>query len=116
MKLSYTLKLAVSSLFLFSYLTSASATGDVAKGLEIAKEADKRDTGFVDSTAKMVMELKNKQGQTNTREVRVKTLEMIGDGDKGLSIFDTPRDIKGTASLTYSHALKPDEQWLYLPA
>lgn len=116
MKLSYTLKLAVSSLFLFSYLTSASASGDVAKGLEIAKEADKRDTGFVDSTAKMVMELKNKQGQTNTREVRVKTLEMIGDGDKGLSIFDTPRDIKGTASLTYSHALKPDEQWLYLPA
>ena len=39
-------------------------------------------------------------------------LEVDGDGDKGLSIFDTPADIKGTASLTYSHALKPDEQWL----
>jgi len=95
---------------------SFAVEADVERGLEIAIEADKRDTGFVDSTAKMKMELKNKQGQTNTRQVRVKTLEVTGDGDKGLSIFDTPADIKGTASLTYSHALKPDEQWLYLPA
>jgi len=86
------------------------------KGLAIAKEADLRDTGFKDSIANMTMELKNKQGKTSVREVRVKTLEVIGDGDKGLSIFNKPRDIKGTASLTYSHALKPDEQWLYLPA
>ena len=86
------------------------------KGLAIATEADKRDTGFKDSEAQMTMELKNKQGKTSVRQVRVKTLEVDGDGDKGLSIFDTPRDIKGTASLTYSHALKPDEQWLYLPA
>lgn len=87
-----------------------------ARGLEIAKKADLRDTGFIDSTASMKMELKNKQGQTSVREVRVQTLEVGGDGDKSLSIFDTPPDIKGTASLTYSHALKPDEQWLYLPA
>ena len=92
------------------------AAADQARGLEIATEADKRDTGFIDSVAQMTMELKNKQGQTNTRKVRVKTLEVNGDGDKGLSIFDTLVDIKGTASLTYSHSLKPDEQWLYLPA
>jgi len=92
------------------------ADESVQRGLEIAKEADRRETGFIDSTASMQMVLKNKQGQTNTREVRVKTLEVEGDGDKGLSIFDTPPDIKGTASLTYSHALMPDEQWLYLPA
>jgi len=85
------------------------------KGLAIAKEADLRDSGFNDSIANMTMELKNKQGKTSIREVRVKTLEVKGDGDKGLSIFNKPNDIKGTASLTYSHALKPDEQWLYLP-
>jgi len=39
-----------------------------------------------------------------------------GDGDKSMSIFDRPRDVKGTAMLTYSHALEPDNQWLYLPA
>ncbi len=115
MKKNKFVKIIASSFLLLSSITTGYAD-DISKGLEIAKEADKRDTGFVDSTAKMKMILKNKQNQTNTREVKVKTLEVIGDGDKGLSIFNTPKDIKGTASLTYSHALKPDEQWLYLPA
>lgn len=112
-------QVTIKTLFIIvSLLASNTCVADTAekKGLEIATEADKRDTGFKDSIAKMTMELKNKQGQTSVRNVRVKTLEVEGDGDKGLSIFDTPKDIKGTASLTYSHALKPDEQWLYLPA
>ncbi len=86
------------------------------KGLAIAVEADKRDTGFGDFTAHMTMTLSNRQGEKSVRKLRVKTLEVEGDGDKSLSIFDEPRDIKGTAMLTFSHALKPDEQWLYLPA
>lgn len=86
------------------------------KGLAIAIEADKRDTGFKDSTVKLQMELKNKQGKTSQRHLRTKTLEVIGDGDKSLSIFDKPTDIKGTAFLTYSHTIKADDQWLYLPA
>ncbi len=108
--------LITASIFAITGTINTAYADDITRGLEIAKEADKRDTGFVDSTANMKMILRNKQGQTNTREVKVKTLEVIGDGDKGLSIFNTPKDIKGTASLTYSHALKPDEQWLYLPA
>jgi len=117
MKNLTTTKCVIASLLLLSSLTPLSVLADsTARGLEIATEADKRDSGFIDSTAAMKMELKNKQGQTSIREVRVKTLEVNGDGDKALSIFDTPADIKGTASLTYSHALKPDEQWLYLPA
>ena len=86
------------------------------KGLAIAIEADKRDEGFGDSTANMTMELKNKQGDSSIRYIRIKTLEIIGDGDKSMSIFDEPADVKGTAFLTFSHAVKPDEQWLYLPA
>ncbi len=86
------------------------------KGLAIALEADKRDLGFVDSTANMKMVLRNRAGKESTRNVRVKTLEVTGDGDKSLSIFDEPADVKGTASLTWSHSAKPDEQWLYLPA
>lgn len=89
---------------------------NIARGLAIAIESDKRDTGFVDSTAKMTMELRNKQGDTSTRYIRIKTLEVYGDGDKSMSIFDKPADVKGTAFLTFSHALTPDEQWLYLPA
>jgi len=86
------------------------------KGLAIAVEADKRDTGFIDSTSKMIMELRNKHGDSSVRNLRLKTLEVNGDGDKSMSIFDQPADVKGTAFLTYSHAVKPDNQWLYLPA
>ena len=86
------------------------------KGLAIAMEADKRDEGFGDYTANMTMILKNRQGKESKRTIRSKTLEVPGDGDKSLSIFDTPRDVKGTAFLTFSHKKGDDEQWLYLPA
>ncbi len=85
-------------------------------GLRIAKEADAHDVGFGDTTANMVMTLKNRAGQTSTRKIRSKVLEVKGDGDKSLSLFDTPADVKGTAMLTFSHGLKSDDQWLYLPA
>ena len=86
------------------------------RGLAIAIEADKRDLGYVDSTANMKMTLRNRAGKESIRNVRIKNLEVSGDGDKSLSIFDEPADVKGTTSLTWSHSTKPDEQWLYLPA
>ncbi len=98
------------------YVPAATAQTDEEKGLAIAVEADQRDQGFVDSTANMKMILRNRSGKESIRNVRVKTLEVTGDGDKSLSIFDEPADVKGTASLTWSHSQKPDEQWLYLPA
>ena len=94
----------------------ASAQTPEEKGLAIAIEADKRDTGWQDQTASLEMVLRNRHGQESKRHIRSKTLEVDGDGDKSMSIFDTPADVKGTAFLSYTHALKPDEQWLYLPA
>ncbi|KAF0193119.1 MAG: hypothetical protein FD165_222 [Gammaproteobacteria bacterium] len=86
------------------------------RGLEIVTEADRRDTGFGDSQAGMVMILRNRAGDESTRELRVSTLEMSGDGDRSLTIFDHPADVSGTAFLSYTHALDADDQWLYLPA
>ena len=86
------------------------------KGLEIARAADAYDQGFGDFTANMIMTLTNKTGATSTREIRIQALEVDGDGDKSLSIFDEPADVKGTKILTWSHGLEPDDQWLYLPA
>ncbi len=86
------------------------------KGLEIAMAAKAYDKGFTDFTANMTMTLKNKSGQTSKRLIRMRTLEVEGDGDKSLSIFNEPADVKGTKMLTYSHGLEPDDQWLYLPA
>ncbi len=86
------------------------------KGLHIYTEADNRDSGFKDFTADMEMVLKNRHGQKSTRLIRVRTLEVENDGDKSLTIFDSPRDVKGTAFLNYTHKKDDDDQWLYLPA
>ena len=86
------------------------------KGLAIAIEADQRDTGFVDYTNNVQMILRNKQGQESTRMIRSKTLEVDDDGDKSMTIFDEPRDVRGTALLSFTHKEGPDDQWLYLPA
>ena len=86
------------------------------KGLEIAKEADLRDLGWGDMKANMVMLLRNKRGDESTREMRLSSLEVTGDGDKSLTTFDTPKDVKGTAFLSHTHVTGADDQWLYLPA
>lgn len=95
---------------------NASAQTPEEKGLEIAKQADARDTGWGDQKASLKMVLRNRHGQESTREMHNKTLEVKGDGDKSLIVFDKPRDVKGTAFLSFTHATKPDDQWLYLPA
>ena len=120
MKQSITI-LAIVFLFtaetIYAQTASAEKSDDpVAYGLAIAVESDKRDKGFGDFTADLTMILKNRHGETSERYIRNKTLEIIGDGDKTLSIFDKPRDVKGTAFLSFSHKEGADDQWLYLPA
>lgn len=86
------------------------------RGLEIAKEVEKRDRGWGDVSSKLRMVLTNKQGAQSERALSIKTLEVPGDGDKSLTVFHEPKDVSGTAFLSFSHALEPDQQWLYLPA
>ncbi len=89
-----------------------------ARGLAIAEENDKRDRGWGDARADMTMILTNASGETSERALRFMMLENgdASDGDWSLMTFDRPRDIEGTALLTYSHLKEPDDQWLYLPA
>ena len=101
---------------LIAFTGAALAETPEEKGLAIAIEADNRDQGWSDQATTMKMILRNSQGEESIREIRGKTLEVKGDGDKSLTIFDTPRDVKGTAFLSFTHSLKADEQWLYLPA
>jgi outer membrane lipoprotein-sorting protein len=95
---------------------SVDVAADEKKGLEIAVEVDLRDEGFTDSSASLEMILRNRHGETSERQLRNKTLEVADDGDKVIIIFDTPRDVKGTAFLSFTHKLEADDQWLYLPA
>lgn len=86
------------------------------KGTRIAKAARAAENGFGNFTADMSMILRNKRGQDSRRAIRIKVLEVPGDGNKVLFVIDNPRDVKGTAFLTHGHRTKPDDQWLYLPA
>lgn len=96
--------------------TMASAETADEKGLAIAVEADLRDQGWIDSMVELQMILRNAKGNESKRQLRLRSLEVPEDGDKSLTIFDTPRDIKGTGLLTFSHKQGDDDQWLNLPA
>jgi hypothetical protein len=85
------------------------------RGLSIAIEVDARDSGYGNWVATAKMILRDKQGGEAVRTFRMMALEQKDDGDKTLAFFDRPADLAGTAVLTYSHALVPDDQWLYLP-
>lgn len=102
---------------LFSMAVASIAQTPQEKGLAIAVEADKRSEGFVDSMVKLKMVLIDKNGKEYPRDMRVKAIEGLADaGDKSLMIFDTPKDQKGVAMLTFTHKETADDQWLYLPA
>jgi hypothetical protein len=106
----------LSLLLLLSLPFNLPAQDAAQRGLEIAREADRRDTGFHDSTARLQMILRNSHGDESTREIRVRTLEQLDDGDKSLTTFDEPADVRGTNFLSFTHKSGPDDQWLYLPA
>jgi outer membrane lipoprotein-sorting protein len=88
------------------------------KGRAIAVQADQHDLGWRDSEAAIRMVLRNRSGQESTRALRLRSLEVTeaGLGDRSVVIFDSPRDIEGTALLSHTKVLEPDNQWLYLPA
>ncbi|MBL4839029.1 MAG: outer membrane lipoprotein-sorting protein [Kordiimonadaceae bacterium] len=99
-------------------LAYADDGADRKKGYEIAARSDRSDTGFGSSEVEAVMTLVNRAGKKMSRVLSFKTLERESEdvGDKALTVFSTPRDVKGTALLSHAQILTPDNQWLYLPA
>jgi len=111
------IKSAIVSVLAMTFsLPSVAQNAQQTRGLEIAKARKVADQGWVDSQASMEMLLSNKQGETSLRQLRMKNLEVESDGDKSISIFDSPKDIRGAAFLTFAHVQGADDQWLYLPA
>jgi outer membrane lipoprotein-sorting protein len=111
-------KLACICTFILALLLAAGKVGsaqETGRGLEIAREADRRDAGFGDTRAKLTMLITTPRGDHIVREMRQMTLETADDGEKTIMAIDRPRDLKGTAILTFTHKVVPDDQWLYLP-
>lgn len=97
---------------------SHGATSPEKKGRAIAEEADRRDEGFGDSVVELTMTLRNAEGRTRMRRLTWRELESPeeNEGDKSLVVFHEPRDIEGTAFLSFTHIGSADDQWLYLPS
>lgn len=87
-------------------------------GQQIAIEFDNRDLGFHSQISTMEMVLKNAHGGHNNREMESRIYERPSRevGDLSMLLFFNPADINGTALLSHAEILKPDNQWLYLPA
>ena len=100
----------------FAILGIVNAQTPEEQGLQIAKAAEQADLGFNSSTVNLKMTLKNKNGQTSERSLTTKTLELHEDGDKSLIVFNSPKDVKGTSTLTFTHKVGSDDQWLFLPS
>ncbi|WP_286293935.1 outer membrane lipoprotein-sorting protein [Methylomarinovum tepidoasis] len=103
-------------LLLLVWSAPAPAQTPEERGLEIAREADRRDQGWQTFSADLTMVLRNREGETSQRRIKAYNLEVPGDGDRSLLVFRSPADVSGTRFLTFSHKRGDDDQWLYLPA
>lgn len=114
----YIYRLNLVLLIILGVCVAASAKTPEEQGMEIAVEADKRDIGWHDNQSASKMLLRNSHGEESIREFRRFAFEVNepGMGDKSIVVFDSPKDIKDTALLSHTKILKPDNQWLYLPA
>jgi len=88
------------------------------RGGVIAEEVERRDRGFGDTVTELTMILTSADGRERSRRLTWQTLEVDtpNEGDKSLTLFHEPRDIEGTAFLSFTHIDQDDDQWLYLPA
>jgi len=101
-------KIVLSTLLTFSSVMAIT-------NIEIAKKSDKVTDGFKSSISQTQMVLINASGQKSIRNMEMKTLEGE-NGDKTISTFLNPADVKGTKTLGHQHINRDDDQWLYLPA
>lgn len=93
-------------------------TPESQKGYDISARSDRSDAGYGDSRVDARMVLRNQAGQESIRNFSFTTLERENEtvGDKSLIVFQSPRDVEGTALLSHAKILDPDDQWLFLPA
>jgi outer membrane lipoprotein-sorting protein len=84
-------------------------------GIEVMQKVEKQGQGFIGSEAEMQMLLIDAHGTQVERIMEASVLENIKEGDKSITAFIKPTDIKGTKLLTWTRVDDDNKQWLYLP-
>ena len=93
-----------------------SVAAELPSADEIAQKINARDEGIA-VARNLKMEMMDRHGKLRVRETRA--FRKYFDDEKRTAIFYlTPKNVKGTAFLTYDYPdqAKDDDQWLYLPA
>lgn len=113
---SLSCSILLSAVLSVSAVQAAPASQDAAaRGLEIARKAEDRASGYHDSRGEATMIIRTGDGDQATRKMHARNME-TDDGSRSLTVVDEPKDVAGTALLTHSHDEGSDDQWLYLPA
>jgi hypothetical protein len=94
---------------------AAWAADPEARGLELARLAEKSNEGFAGERAGLTLTLINAHGEQTQRRMTIEILEVPGEGPRSRIAIDWPPDVRGTKLLTHSRKAAEDQQWLYLP-
>ena len=104
------------SFVVMTFMSQGLAETPEEKGLKIAQDSREKTRGYGGDESEMKMVLIDAHGVETVREMQGKVMEVAGDGTRSLSIFLTPKDVKGTKMLTWNHPDADDDQWLFLPS
>lgn len=101
-------------ILLLSFLALSGLLLAQEDGREIMETVRKKQS-LTDEERLVEMELIDRRGKSKTRTVRMWNRK-ADDLEKVMLVFLEPRDVEGTGLLTWEHADRADDQWLYLPS
>jgi len=84
-------------------------------GREVMNKIQAKSQGYLGATSKMVMTLIDAHGAKVERIMNAEVLENTKTGDKSITAFEKPLDVKGTKLLTWTVKDGANSQWLFLP-
>lgn len=87
-----------------------------AAGLALMQAVHRQASGYGDMSVELRMVLRARRGAETERSLRIFQIEMPADGNRVMVVLDSPKAVRGTALLSFAHAVGEDDQWLYLPA
>ena len=85
-------------------------------GTRIAETMERFDQGWTDEVLQGSMTLFDAGGDSVVRSFTRMTYERPDEGDKIITRFLSPAEIKGVSALTHESPGSTDDNWLYLPA
>ena len=108
------LLLAVLTLPVTTALAEPEESADKARAIMLESEHRNFDRyGDLRLDEEVIVE--NRWGKEVTRHLKVFLLEVLGEGEKGLIVFQSPADVKGVASLFHTHKKEADDMWMFFP-